>query len=243
MALMKRNETETETETEIEIETKNGLKTPKTSQETAPTPDTDKKEVAVKSRTETVIQNQGFWLINDSLREAVATAQYGDFPQIVATAGQFFEAGDKGTSFGKVIAFKPILARVKMVCSPNSNDEESKEYFAALYEGETTFDGRSIEECLEDARAAGYEKADIKEYVDLYVLVTASEEGNLAGEVAVFQLSPTSKIEWRRFSKRLETKAAFGQLASMEEKTFRAVAAPGRTKQGKSYTKFTFELA
>lgn len=203
------------------------------------------KEVAVKQQASApAAASKGFWFTNPDVQEVVETAGYGDFPQIIASQGTFQEAGANGADLGKWLAFKPIQAKVKLVCSPNSNDEEAKEYFAAAYEGETTMGGKTIEECVEDAKAAGYEKADIKEYIDLFAYVVSHESGDaLNDEVVVLQLAPMSKIEWRKFSKKLEMKAAFKKLEIQEDFVVKAVAKSTKNKANQSYTHYTFELA
>ena len=203
------------------------------------------KEVAVKKEAGPVASgSSGFWFSNPMVQQVVETASFGDFPQIIASQGAFSEGGSSGKELGKYIMFRPIQAKVKKVCSPNSNDDEAKEYFAAAYVGEPTMDGRSIEECLEDAKAAGYEKAAIKDYVDLFAYVVSCEtnSSDFADEVVILQLSPMSKIEWQKFSKKLEMKAAFNKL---EDKEFviKAVAKATKNKANQSFSHYTFELA
>lgn len=203
------------------------------------------KEVAVKKEAGPVASGaSGFWFSNPMVQEVVETATFGDFPQIISTQGAFQEGGSSGKELGKYIMFRPIQAKIKKVCSPNSNSDEAKEYFAAAYVGEPTMDGRSIEECLEDAKAAGYEKATIKDYVDLFAYVVSCETNSeeFADEVVILQLSPMSKIEWQKFSKKLEVKAAFGQLEG-KEFVVKAIAKATKNKANQSYTHYAFELA
>ncbi len=203
------------------------------------------KEVAVKKEAGPVASgSSGFWFSNPMVQQVVETASFGDFPQIIASQGAFSESGSSGKELGKYIMFRPIQAKVKKVCSPNSNDDEAKEYFAAAYVGEPAMDGRSIEECLEDAKAAGYEKASLKDYVDLFAYVESCETNSedFADEVVILQLSPMSKIEWQKFSKKLEIKAAFGQLEGREF-VVKAIAKATKNKANQSFSHYTFELA
>ena len=209
------------------------------------TPQAETKEVAVKKEAGPVASgSSGFWFSNPMVQQVVETATFGDFPQIISTQGAFQEGGSSGKELGKYIMFRPIQAKIKKVCSPNSNSDEAKEYFAAAYVGEPTMDGRSIEECLEDAKAAGYEKATIKDYVDLFAYVESCETNSedFADEVVILQLSPMSKIEWQKFSKKLEVKAAFGQLEG-KEFVVKAIAKATKNKANQSYTHYAFELA
>ena len=242
MALMNRKaeastvtqETPSETPAQEQVVEQAPVETPKTT------------EVAVKAEAGPVASgSSGFWYSNPAVQEVVATSGYGDFPQIIASQGQFMESGANGKELGKWISFKPIQAKIKQVCSPNSNDEEAKEYFAACYVGETLIDGRSIEEALEDAKSAGYDKASIKEYVDLFAYVTAAETNSdsFADEVVILQLAPMSKIEWQKFSKKLEIKAAFGKIEAGTEFIVKANAKNAKNKANQGYTHYAFELA
>lgn len=206
----------------------------------------EEKQVTVRkaaSVPSTGTKAAGFWLSNPDVQQIVDDAQYGDFPSIIASQGSFKIASSKD-DVGNIIEFQAIQAKRKKVCSPNSNDDEAKEYFAAAYEGENAIDGRTIEQCVEDAIAAGYEKADIKNYVDLYALVTAnaSDKNDISGEFVVLQLAPMSVIEWNKFSKRLQMKAAFGQLAMEGVPTVRATATVASNAAKKEYTHYVFSL-
>ena len=241
MALINRKaETATETENQ-EVKTEAATDNQEVKTETA----AETKEVAVKKEAGPVASgSSGFWFSNPMVQQVVETATFGDFPQIISTQGAFQEGGSSGKELGKYIMFRPIQAKVKKVCSPNSNDDEAKEYFAAADVGEPAMDGRSIEECLEDAKAAGYEKASLKDYVDLFAYVESCENNSedFADEVVILQLSPMSKIEWQKFSKKLEVKAAFGQLEG-KEFVVKAIAKATKNKANQSYTHYAFELA
>lgn len=248
MALINRNKTATApavTETVDEetgeiVEEKSPVEEKKVEQ---PKPET--KAVAVKKEAGAVATAQAasFWFTNPGVQELVDEAQYGDFPSIIAAQGSFQTAQDK-LDVGNIIEFKAIQAKSKLVCSPNSNDDEAKEYFAAAYVGENTLDGRTIEECVQDAKAAGYEKADVKEYVDLFAYVEAnsSDKNDISGEFVILQLSPMSVIQWSKFSKKLRMQAAFGQLQVTEPPTIRATATVATNAQKKQYSHYSFSL-
>ena len=238
MALVKTkaDETATENVTEPEVQEEKVEAQPEVQAET--------KEVSVKQEAAApTVANGGFWYNNADVMEVVDTAQYGDFPQIIAAQGVFCEAGSSGVELGKEILFRPIMAKTKWVCAPGSNDEEAKEYFAAAYEGEVTMDGKTIDECVEDAKAAGYDKASKKEYKDLYAYVISHEKGDdFEDEVVVMQLSPMSRIEWNKFSKKLEIRAAFGKLSLDDDGLIiKAVAKAAQNKANQKYTHFQFD--
>ena len=240
MALIKKTGTETAA-TEAHAETPAETKaTPAAAQ----TPET--KEVAVKPSAAAPAPSKvgSFWYTNDAVQEILDDVRYGDFPSIIASQGSFKIAADK-TNVGEIIEFRAVQAKKKKICSPNSQDDEARDFFAAAYEGELTMDGRTIEQCVLDAKAAGYDRADIKDYVDLFGLVTAnsSDKVDLAGEFVMLQLAPMSVLEWNKFSKRLQMDAAFGKLQITGAPIVRATATAAFNAQKKEYTKFTFELA
>jgi len=244
MALLNKNaQTETvaaaATETVVEQQPQEATATQ------APTAET--KEVAVKQEAGAVTSpTTGIWFTNPMVQQVVDSANYGDFVSITASQGSFQESGSGGRELGKWIAFRPIQAKIKMVCSPNSQDEESKQYFAAVYEGEVTMDGRTIEECVQDAKAAGYDKADVKKYIDLFAYVVGHDVGDncLVDEVVMLQLSPMSVISWSKFAKKLEMRAAYGNLeVPAAGFVVKAKATADKNKAGKQYTKYEFEAA
>ena len=241
MALINRSKTATAPVTETVNEETGEI------QEETPKVETkvETKEVAVKKETAVGAPSQqaSFWYSNPDVQELVDSAQYGDFPSIVASQGSFQTAQDK-LDVGNIIEFRAIQAKHKLVCSPNSQDDEAKEYFAAAYVGETTLDGRTIEQCVEDAKAAGYDKADVKEYVDLYgyVETNSSDKNDISGEFVVLQLSPMSVIQWNKFSKRLRMEAAFGKLTVTEPPIIRATATVATNAQKKTYSHYSFSL-
>lgn len=236
MALIKKTEAaaaQTENET---VETA----TPKTA------PQAETKAVAVKPAATAPAPSKvgSFWYTNEAVQEILEDVRYGDFPSIIASQGSFKIASDK-TNVGEIIEFRAVQAKKKRICSPNSQDDEAKDYFAAAYEGELTIDGRTIEQCVLDAKAAGYDRADIKDYVDLFAVVTAnsSDKCDLTGEFVMMQLAPMSVLEWNKFSKRLQMDAAFGKLQISGAPIVRATATPSFNAQKKEFTKACFELA
>ena len=203
-------------------------------------------DVAVKPVSQAPVAKGGsFWFNNEAVQEVVSTATYGEFPQVIAAQGTFSTSGSSGEEVGKVLIFKPILKKAKWICAPGSNDPEAKEYFAAAYEGELTPEGKTIDECVEDAKAAGYDKAAKKEYADLFAYIVEHEKGDaFTDETVILQLSPMSRIEWGKFSKKLELRAAYGTLAVPEDGlSIKAIATAGKNKANQSYTYYKFELA
>lgn len=243
MGLIKNRNNQTETDPAV---TQADVQKPQAVPETQTQAKPEDKAVAVKQAAgaPAVFDPKKFWYSNPGIEALMADLQYGDFPSVTASQGSFKLSPDK-VDIGNIIEFKAIIAKSKLVCSPNSQDDESKEYFAAVYEGETTMDGRSIEECLEDAKAAGYERADIKKYIDLVAYVTAnsSDRNDIADEIVLLQLSPMSVIEWNRFSKRLQADMAFGKVSFSEPPVIRATAKAAQNKQKKEFTHYQFSLA
>ena len=204
------------------------------------------KALAPRAAAGTVANSGGekFFLADPEIMEIVQDVEYGTFTQVVAT-NNMFKLAQLNSTMGTEFTFQAIAEKAKKVCSPNSNEDEAKDFFAAAYDGELTSRGISIEEALEDAKAGGYLKADIKDYTDLFVLVLdcpAKPEYN--GEIVALQLAPMSRAAWLSFKKSLQIKLRLGTVKFENgAPPIKATAVAAASKSNKDYTKFGFSLA
>lgn len=208
---------------------------------------TETKEVAtVKPAGALTNQNpESFFLADPEILEITQDAGYGTFTTVVVAPGTF-KIAQSTTNLGALIEFQPISERWSTKCSPNSQDEESKQYFASAYDGETCDDGRSIEEALADAKAAGYIKATLNRYIDLHVFVTGCPtKPEFAGEIFTLQLSPSSAKAWNSFKKSLQMKLKLGAVKfEGGSPVIQAMPEAATTTKGnKDYTRYKFALA
>lgn len=185
-----------------------------------------------------------FFLADPEILEIVQDVEYGTFTQVVAT-NNMFKLAQLNSTMGTEFTFQAIAEKAKKVCSPNSNEDEAKEFFAAAYDGELTSRGITIEEALADAKAAGYLKADLKDYTDLFVLVLdcpAKPEYN--GEIVALQLAPMSRAAWLSFKMSLQIKLRLGAVKfENDAPPIKATAVAAASKSNKDYTKYGFSLA
>jgi len=226
------------TETEVqETEVATPVEAPKT--------EAPGKAVAKKAQTAVAVATeQSFLLTNPVIQEIVANAKSGETPTLVATSGTFKISGDK-TDVGNIIDFYVLGTRRKFTCSPNDKAEDAKQYFAAAYDNDLTSEGQTIDECVEDAIAAGYTGAKKAEYIDVFVKVVANSKGDkidLAGELMCLQLSFMSQKNWHSFANKLKMSASFGELdLSQGPPVVRATAFATNNRAGNDYTVFQFQ--
>jgi len=220
---------------EPEVEQKAGTKAPET-----------KAVAKAANKAVAVAGTPSFFKTSEIAAQVVANASSGDLPTITATGGTFKISGDK-TNIGAEIKFQAIGYRTKWVCSPNSQVEESKQYYAAVYDDDITIDGKTIDQCVADARAAGYDDAKKSEYLDLFVQITdhqKKDQIDVCGEIMVLQLSFMSMKAWNSFSSGLAIKYGWNEIElASGPPVIKAIAEPASNKGGKDYTKFKFSLA
>lgn len=196
-----------------------------------------------------LIKGGSVFITNKAFIEAAAGADYRTFPSITASNGTHAVSGS-ADELGKILKFQAIVAKDSRRVVPGSNDDEAKEYFQVSEDGKTVSDGRTIEEALEDAKEAGYEKASIKDYIVVTCLVVECENPDYIGEVVNLQLAPSSQFTWRPLSGKCKMRAAMGKLEASpvlgdeslgSAVIFTSTATP-TTYAGNKFTKFEFSI-
>lgn len=244
-------------ETSAAVET-SAVETPQTATEapkqeaaTQAAPEIPKQESAPAVRKPSVPavagQPPSFFKVNEVTQQVIDEAQSGDFPTLVATSGTFKISGEK-TDVGSEITFFAMGAKRKWVSAPNEQGDEAKEFFTAAYDGDMGKDGKSIDEWVEDALAAGFSKAKKAEYLDIFVeIVDHSNKKfvDLRGETMVLQLSFMSMKEWKSFANGLRIKFSWGDvdLGDQGSPLLKANSVATANKAGNDYSKFVFSLA
>lgn len=240
MALIK-----TGTETATVTETENVTETV-----TAAAPET--KAVAVKetAAAPAVASKPGsFWLTSPAIQQIVYEADTQTFDRIVGSSGNL-KLYSTNKSVGNWITFQVMAEKRKRSISPNGpqGDTEQKQYFAAAYDNQLSSRGNDIEEDLAIAKDAGYDKAKISEYLDLYVMVvaTADESSDLVGEIVTIQLASVAKSAWISFKSGLQIKAEMGMLKLAEDgkpPVLKAFAMAETNSRKQDFTTIKFALA
>lgn len=241
MALIKKSETETATETA----TVNDVQETETMTETA----AEKKEVAqVKSNAVAVPSTGSFWMATAAILGIVDEADTQSYDRLVGSNGQL-KLYSTNKPIGTWVKFRAIAEKRKRSVSPNGapGDTEAKNFFAAAYDNQLSSRGNDIEEDLEIAKAAGYDKAKIAEYIDLFVLIeeTEKDDADLVGEIVVIQLAQVAKGTWISFKSGLLMKNELGMLKFDDGKPplIEAVAKSDTNKAKQDYTTIKFKLA
>ena len=242
MALIK-----TGTETATVTETENVTETVTETVTAAETKDVAVKETAAAPA---VASKPGsFWLTSPAIQQIVDEADTQTFDRIVGSSGNL-KLYSTNKSVGNWITFQVMAEKRKRSISPNgpSGDTEQKQYFAAAYDNQLSSRGNDIEEDLAIAKDAGYDKAKISEYLDLYVMVTgtADESVDLVGEIVTIQLASVAKSAWISFKSGLQIKAEMGMLNLGNDgkpPVLKAFAKAETNQARQDYTTIKFALA
>lgn len=178
----------------------------------------DTKDVAVKetAAAPAVASKPGsFWLTSPKIQEIIAGADTQTFDRLVPAIGGL-KLYSTGKTVGAWVTFQAMGEKRKRSISPNGpkDDTEQRKYFCAGYEGQLSSHGNDIEEDLEIAKDAGYDKAKITEYIDIFVMITATadEAADLVGEIVTIQLASVAASNWVSFKSGLEAKAELGMI-------------------------------
>lgn len=239
MALIRKDSSETvAAETGVENEIKKVDVT-----ETAPV-------VASKTSVPAVGGGAGsFFLNTPSMLQIVEEADTQTFDRIVPSSGNF-KLYSTGKQIGSWIKFKVIAEKRKRSISPNppAGDTEYKKYFTAAYDNQLSSKGNEIEEDLVIAKDAGYDKAVISEYTDLFLLVeeTADPDADLAGEIITLQLARVARGTWVSFKSGLQMKAELRMIKLTEDgmpPSIKATAKAETNAARQDYTTVKFSMA
>lgn len=203
----------------------------------APRKPTSKKaatKTIAKRESTAIMSGKGIFIDNPQLQEVAEEAEFGDLPKIVPTQG-ILKDQDSKEKLGEYVDFQPVYAKTRWCVSPGSNDEESKEYFVVDYDSPD-----NLQDALKEAQSAGYNKAAIKRYLEVYgLIVNCEKESDFVGELVQFQLAPSSVRQWKKFANKLKVQAALGKLKG--NIIIRARAIPD-SWDGNDFTRFGFEL-
>lgn len=189
-----------------------------------------------------------FWLATPSILQIVEEADTNTFERIVGSSGQL-KLSSANKPIGQWVTFRAIAEKRKRTVSPNGapGDQEAKNYFAAAYDNQLSSRGNEIEEDLQIAIDAGYSKAKIAEYIDLYVLVEDAADGkdaDVAGEILVIQLAAVAKGTWISFKSGLQLKNELGILkfTGGQPPLIKAFAKADTNKLKQDFTTIKFSL-
>ena len=112
----------------------------------------------------------------------------------------------------------------RWMISPGSDDDDASSLVRASYDGETILhngedNGKAIDEYLKELKEAGYDKAVVKEYADIFCLLIGAENtdnGTLLAQEGMLNisLSPMSKGKFNAYAKQLKLTVMRGAIAA-----------------------------
>lgn len=218
---------------------KNQSKTPAAKAQETPVKE-DTKTMAVAPDKVPVVAGASVFIQDPDWLEECMEAEWDTFTSISASSGTHFTNNKE--DFGKIIQFQVLYQRPVWKMSANSNDDEATDYFRSSYISE-----EDLNDAKQEAVEAGYEKAGVKKYLELFILMTDAEDPNCISERFIMNLAPSSVRNWKPLKGKLNTKAKMGTLETVEvvpgypAATFQSVATPA-SWQGNNFTVFEFSI-
>lgn len=120
-------------------------------------------------------------------------------PRITVDTGGFSK---DGKDLGKSLTIQILSHNPRYLVSAGVNGDEGKELVRFSYDG-VTIDGENttLKDYVDYLKTQGYEKAAIKEYFDIWAIVTngGDDAADIIGEMVVLQLSPQSAGQFKLF--------------------------------------------
>lgn len=143
----------------------------------------------------------------------------GAFPKVIANLGGFsLDRNGAKVKLGKEIDFQLISYNERIAVVPGVDGADAKKKVRYSYDGKTIRDdGITVEQYLAELKDAGYEKASIKKYLEVWGMVVRKEEkGQMVEvpaedrEIVQLQLSPQSVTRWKAAQLQLGMKISQG---------------------------------
>jgi len=146
---------------------------------------------------------------------------YGDVPRIVANNNMIY--GPDKMKLGTWIDVQVLSHSQRWMVSPGSDDDEAASLVRASYDGETILhngedNGKLVADYIEELKEAGYDKAAVKEYLDIFCLLLDAENHDNAELLAQegmlnISLSPQSKGKYNAYAKQIKLTVMRGLIS------------------------------
>lgn len=144
----------------------------------------------------------------------------GAFPKVVANMGGFsLDRNGAKEKLGKEIDFELISYNERIAVVPGVDGADAKKKVRYSYDGKTIRDeDLSVEEYLASLKDAGFEKASIKKYLEVWGMVVRKMDAKGVWtdipvdkqEIVQLQLSPQSVTRWKAFQVQFGMKISKG---------------------------------
>lgn len=150
----------------------------------------------------------------EGIKDAMPALDFGVLPRLVGTNGLILDA-DK-LPLGDEIKIQLVSWNHEWVLSPNDKDPEAKDLVRFSKDGLTVSDtGQSCTEYIDFLVKEGYEKAGMKQYVQLIgILMEAKKPTAHLDGMVVISLSPQSRKLFEGFGIQQGVRVRMGKVAA-----------------------------
>jgi hypothetical protein len=164
---------------------------------------------------------------------------FGVLPKLKASNGNIIDGDGKLLGGSAVVEIESW--NKQYVVGPNANEAPNE--LAKYTHCRDGFEDGSgtLEDYVAELKAAGWQNAGVKEYFEVIgTLVSSEKPSDLAGELVMLQLSPTSVKEFEGYRLKTSFSIARGKLPECAGSTV-IVKADVVTAKGNTWTKFSFK--
>lgn len=168
--------------------------------------------------------------------------EYNTLSQIIANNGNFVERESK-TNMGDSLTFTLLSFQDSFVVSPEDEDAPDDMVRYSL-DGVVCSDDTTVAEHLEYLRNNGYPKAKLKERIVVVAAIeAAAKTDKFNGTLMQLDLSPMSRVQWKRFMANAAYGLGIGKYTEEQIKRIKAVTEVATGSNKKDYTLAKFEVA
>lgn len=179
------------------------------------------------------------------LQDRLPPVDFGEGVRLVGSNGQIMD-GDKKL-LGEAVVLTLLSWNDRWVLSPGENGAEAKEHARYSFDSVTTTKGEDVKEYLEMLRKEmGYNKAALKNYVDLFgILEESSKPTEHIGSAVSVSLSPDSVKALSGFRRDLVIKGMMGRLnvSDLSLGIKIKIGTEVKSGNGNTWTRLVFSLA
>lgn len=167
---------------------------------------------------------------------------YNTLSQMVAQQGSFIDRESK-TVLGDKIVFELLSYQDSFVVSPE-DDDAPDDMVRYSGDGVVCSDGTMVQAHLEFLKENGFPKARLKQRVVLVGAVeSAAKSDKFNGQLVQFDLSPSSRTQWVRFTANVAYGLKIGKFTSEQVNRISAETVLAQGKANDTYTLVQFNVA
>lgn len=146
----------------------------------------------------------------DQYKDAMKV-EYNTLNQIIATNGNFVDRETK-TVLGDTVVFTLLSFQDSFVVSPN-DDNAPDDVVRYSDDGVVCSDGTDVQEHLAFLKGNGFPKASLKQRAVVVAAVeSAAKSDKFNGQLVQFDLSPSSRTMWKRYTANVAYALSVGTL-------------------------------